>query len=345
MTRMVPASGPMIMLSFGLSRGLDMDELCGAIGFSPSQLTDPMRMVPFETSLRLWRLLIARLPEENVGIGLASIIRIEHFGLLWAFLKHLPNALEALKAFAHFSPLSDTACESEPITVATAGEQVEVRWPASLKYGIPERVETLNGAILRTFTDLLGAPLIPSLVRAAHPVDSKRRIAEQFYRCVVAYDSADDALCFDRATLLRPMRNANPEAAEALRALVERKLAPDPRLPFGQRVRRIVEIQLRRGELRQSEVASALGLSVRSLQRGLSDEGLRYADLVGDALKSVATTMMLDQARSLDEIAAALGYSEASSFARTWRRLTGESPARYRARLRGRKPESVRGTG
>ena len=33
--------------------------------------------------------------------------------------------------------------------------------------------------------------------------------------------------------------------------------------------------------------------------------------------------------RNLEE----LGYSEASCFARTWRRLTGESPARYRARV------------
>lgn len=41
--RRVPAAGAMIMLSYGVSRGLDVDSLCGLIGLAPHQLTDPMR--------------------------------------------------------------------------------------------------------------------------------------------------------------------------------------------------------------------------------------------------------------------------------------------------------------
>jgi Arabinose-binding domain of AraC transcription regulator, N-term len=80
--RMVPASGPMLLLGYGVSRGLSLDTLCGLIDYAPHQLADPSRMVPFETSLSLWHALIKSLPDENIGVGLGSFARLEHAGML-----------------------------------------------------------------------------------------------------------------------------------------------------------------------------------------------------------------------------------------------------------------------
>ena len=333
--RMVPASGSMIMLNYGVSRGLDIDALCTLLGYAPHQLTDPTRMVPFEVSLRMWRTLIAQLPDENVGVGIAQAGKLEYLGMFWEFTKYLSNGLELLTAFARFSVYGDTACIDDPVTVNSSGGLVELRWPASLKYGIPERTEALNVATLRWLHALRGVPIYPRAVRAANPVDRTRRIAEREYGCAVTWDSADDALCFDEADLLAPFPGADPRAAQALVQLLERKVLPTAKLPFGERVRRVVARQAVTGEVSQSAVAHALGLSVRSLQRGLQEVGLRYADVLSESLVQAAAELMLDRSRSLAEIAVELGYSEASSFSRTWKRLTGESPARYRARVLG----------
>jgi AraC-like DNA-binding protein len=333
MSRFVPAAGPMILLSFGVSRGVELDTLCAGIELAPHQLTDPMRMVPFETSLALWRTLIARLPAENVGVGVGSFVRIEHYGMVWEFAKHVSNAREFLRGIVRFAPLADSVVIDHPLRLRNVDTQLELHWPAVIKYGMPERIETLNIALLSFMARIAGRDVLPCAVRAAHPVDAKRRLAEQRYGCAVRYDAADDVLCFDRATLDEPFPNAQPQVARAFMELLERKLVPDARLPIVERVRRVIELQAQRGEASQAAVARALGMSVRSLQRELRQEGLRYGDVFAEALKRVATELMQDHARSLEDIAVELGFSDPSSFARTWKRITGESPGRYRARV------------
>jgi AraC-like DNA-binding protein len=331
--RMVPAAGAMIMLSYGVSRGLEVDALCGLIGYAPHQLTDPLRMVPFETSLKLWRALIARLPNENVGVGLGSFARAEHYGVFWEFLRHLATPLDMLRGYERFAPYVDSSCIEDPVILETLGDRVELRWPLALKYGIAERVECLNVAILATLERRVGSRLPPRFVRSRDREDPKRRLAARRYGCEVIWNSPDDALVFDLAALQVTLPDAQPQVAAALVDMLERKLLPDARLPFVERVRRVLELQVARGEGNQGALARALGLGVRSLQRELQVLGLRYADVHGEALKRVATALMRDRARSLQDIALELGYSETSSFARTWRRLTGETPTRYRERL------------
>lgn len=331
--RMVPASGPMLLLGFGVSRGLSLDKLCGLIDYAPHQLSDPSRMVPFETSLNLWHALIQSLPDENIGVGLGTFVRLEHGGMYWEFLKYLDNPRAVLRALTRFAPFGDSSCVDDPVVLLELEDRIELRYPKALKYDIPERVETLNVAILGVLSRVAGKPIPARVIRAAHKESPKRRLAEQAYGCTVLYECADDALCFDRAVALTPFPNASPEAAEGLIEMLERKLLPDARLPFIARLRRVLSVQAEKGDTSQRSVARALGLSVRSLQRELQNGGLRYSDELGAALKQVATALMRDRARTLEDIAVELGYSETSSFARSWKRLTGESPARYRARV------------
>ena len=65
------------------------------------------------------------------------------------------------------------------------------------------------------------------------------------------------------------------------------------------------------------------------------ESALRYRDVRGKLLESRAVELMRNQAYSLEDIALKLGYSELSSFSRSWKRLTGQSPANYRAQLLG----------
>jgi Arabinose-binding domain of AraC transcription regulator, N-term len=204
--RMVPASGPMLLLGYGVSRGLSLDTLCGLIDYAPHQLADPSRMVPFETSLSLWHALIECLPDENIGVGLGSFARLEHAGMFWAFLKYLSNPLEVLHGLRRFAPFGDSSCIDDPVTILELEDRIELRYPKALKYGIPERVEALNVAILGVLSRVAGKPIPARVIRAAHKVCPKRRLAEQAYGCTVLYDCADDVLCFDRSVQERLQR-------------------------------------------------------------------------------------------------------------------------------------------
>jgi AraC-like DNA-binding protein len=98
-------------------------------------------------------------------------------------------------------------------------------------------------------------------------------------------------------------------------------------------VQQIVTRSLRDGYPDVDSVAKILGLSARTLQRRLSDEGVTYARVVARARLDVAQRMLEDPACKVIEVALDLGYSDPAHFARAFARWTGLAPREFR-RLR-----------
>jgi AraC-like DNA-binding protein len=72
-------------------------------------------------------------------------------------------------------------------------------------------------------------------------------------------------------------------------------------------------------------------MSVRTLQRRLRLLGVSYSTVVDEARFRVASEMLARTDAPSNEVAKAVGYSDASHFARAFRRLTGLSPREYRS--------------
>ena len=80
------------------------------------------------------------------------------------------------------------------------------------------------------------------------------------------------------------------------------------------------------------DVARALHVSVRTLQRKLVAAGTTFRELSETARARLAQEYLADPKVSSAEVAMLLGFSDPSSFTRAFRRWTGESPARWRRR-------------
>lgn len=325
----------MLCLSYGVSRGVPLADLCRASGIEPRDLTDPLRMLPVRHTERMWRALVESLPDENVALGVGTLARLEHYGFLFQAARHVGSGLELLQVFARLLSHTDTACLSDPVRVSERAEEVELRWPPALKLGMPERTETLNIGLLTLLRSRMHPALTPRRVLAAHPPDDKRTAAAAFYGCHVEWSCDRDAICFDHDVMLARWPDAQPTAVASMLALVERELASSE-CSFSERVRHELGARLAHGDATQQALARALGLSVRSLQRKLRQQGTSYGQALGNAQRAVGEPLFRDLRYSIEAIGAKLGYSDPSAFSRGWKRLTGESPARYRARLLGR---------
>lgn len=78
--------------------------------------------------------------------------------------------------------------------------------------------------------------------------------------------------------------------------------------------------------------AEVAGMSPRTLQRRLAEAGTSYSSLVQASRMRLAEQWLSASDRPIAEIAAALGYTDASNFARAFRREAGASPRAYRRR-------------
>ncbi|WP_340260536.1 helix-turn-helix transcriptional regulator [Roseobacter sp. HKCCA0882] len=104
------------------------------------------------------------------------------------------------------------------------------------------------------------------------------------------------------------------EPADALVPDLRHRLASDP---------------LRRWTL--DEISDGAGLSARTLQRRLTDQGLSLSRLVAEARLQVAAGYLIEKSGpSLAEIGFLAGYSDQAHFTRAFAKGVGTSPRRYR---------------
>ena len=82
-------------------------------------------------------------------------------------------------------------------------------------------------------------------------------------------------------------------------------------------------------------IAQTLHLSLRSLQRHLSEEGGSYEQVLADTRRDLAQNHLREDDCSISEVAYLLGFADSSSFSRAFKRWTGQSPSQYRDSLRG----------
>ena len=83
------------------------------------------------------------------------------------------------------------------------------------------------------------------------------------------------------------------------------------------------------------EVAAKLHMSPRTLIRKLGSEGTKFQRVRDELAKKQAATYLTDASLSVESIGHLMGFSDASSFRRSFRRWFGETPSQYIARVRG----------
>ena len=76
------------------------------------------------------------------------------------------------------------------------------------------------------------------------------------------------------------------------------------------------------------DVARALNLSVRSLQRRLNYEDTSFRDLLETLLMEFAKKEIMKKKYSLSELAYILNYSDLSAFSRAYRNHFGVAPTK-----------------
>jgi AraC-like DNA-binding protein len=106
----------------------------------------------------------------------------------------------------------------------------------------------------------------------------------------------------------------------------------NPDLDTLRRSERAILDKLEHGGCCLEQVAQALGVSERTLQRRLNQCGCGFADLLEAARRRYAETLLRRRELPLVEVALSLGYSEQAAFNRAFKRWTQSTPGAYRSR-------------
>ena len=175
-----------------------------------------------------------------------------------------------------------------------------------------------------------------SEVTFAHLRNSNLQEFERFFGCPVEYGCASDQWSFSSETLAVPLITGDPYLLETLQPFCDHA-ARERNTAVGT-LRSSVENELQKllphGKAEKQTVATALGISERTLTRRLADEGTTYDELVDQLRRSLAFQYIKAPSISFSQIAWLLGYERSTSFNHAFVRWTGHSPSAVRKEKR-----------
>ena len=82
-------------------------------------------------------------------------------------------------------------------------------------------------------------------------------------------------------------------------------------------------------------ICDKLGMSPRTCQRKLREEGLTWNKLIEQLRKSIAIQYLGGSGLPAYEVSYLLGFSDQAAFNRAFKRWTGKTPGKYRQQLKG----------
>jgi AraC-like DNA-binding protein len=182
-------------------------------------------------------------------------------------------------------------------------------------------------AFANRFTGVSIVPVAVTL-RSARPTWASRY--QDVFGCPVQFGCEEDSITFRQQDLDRPLISANADISPILERRAEEMLARTDQTGISGRVRVVLQRHLRGDEPQLARVAHELGMSMRTLQRRLSEEGARFGDLLDDVRHAMAAEYLATDSMNLMEMAFLLGFSDPNSFFRAFRRWTGTTPDAYR---------------
>lgn len=186
------------------------------------------------------------------------------------------------------------------------------------------------GVLLSLHRKMLGAAFKPALVSYALEQPCGDGEATAFFDCPVLYGKPENRFIFDTAWLDRQPDFGNAFVYTELRQLCD-GLLKEFELGTGVagQVRKLILSNLS-GPIGFEQVAKDLNMSGRSLRRRLQEEGTSFGQLADELRGQVAIKYVSETTLSVEDIAFAVGFSDASSFRHAFRRWTNASPQEYR---------------
>lgn len=313
--------------------GCDPDRICEAVGLRPADLEDPDASIPLQPYLAFLDRAARESGDDCFGLRFGAGFDPANYGALGFLAINSPTIGAALAKGARYLGVMRDNCR---VFLEVEGGMARLRYQLSAaSVGLRRQdAEMALGRVCGGIRKIMRRNWSPREVLFEHPAPPDISPHREILGAEVRFGQPLNALIFEQDVLDFEIETADSRLLNILEGFLEEELSRRRANPdLIQRVRRWVLDALSSGVPGIAEVAQTAGLSVRTLQRRLGEQGTTYNKLVDDLRYDLSLQYLEASNVSVSEIAFLLGYSEASAFDRAFRRRTGVSPMEFRRRL------------
>jgi len=168
--------------------------------------------------------------------------------------------------------------------------------------------------------------LSPTKVTFWHATPDDTASYYSCFQCPVSFAAGIDSMIFPVSVIDMELTGGDKQLAKLNDQVLIQYLNCLTKNDLITQVKAIIVKELPSGNISNDRVAEELYMGGRSLQRKLKDLGTSYKKVYEQCRRELAEKYIAQGKMSLTEISFILGFSEISSFSRSYKRWTGHSP-------------------
>jgi AraC-like DNA-binding protein len=272
--------------------------------------------------------------DPHLPYRIGTSIHISAYGMYGFAILCCPDFRKAM-AFAEFyhalaAPLATIEfTEADGLAIWVIEPNARAATDPQLYRFITEMQIGIHISLMR---DIMGPAFTPDRINLAYPEAHDFGLPAEQIGCPLSYASSSNGIVFRSAWLDQAANLGNKTTYPAVVALCD-DLLNDLKLRIG------VAGEIRALLLRDianppslATIAKRLEVSDRSLRRQLREQGISFRGLLDELRMQVALKYLRTTRLANEDIALALGFSDAANFRRAFRRWTNKSPSEIRTK-------------
>ena len=314
--------------------GLSPSAVLRRAGLPPSFLDQPRVLLKTEELFALWRAIGEVSDNPAIGLLLGTETKTERFHPVSLAALSTESFGQAVKQMARYKQLTSPEEIRQQMN--------EEEWSIHFHWLLADQVEPMAliecafAWVLSVARHGTGTRLSPLRTEFVQPRPHIKAI-ERHFGCPVVCGAPHNAIVFRAADAQRPFVTRNAELLAMLAPQFEEELKRENGdESFVDRVRLAIQQKLTGQRPTIEDIADALHISSRTIQRRLQKEGSSFQRLLEEARHQLARQYLNNSVLELNEAAYLLGYNDANSFVRAFRTWEGVPPARWREEQRAR---------
>jgi AraC-like DNA-binding protein len=330
----IVASAVRALLELAVSRGARREALLARARVDPAELADSDGRVAFGKYVALMHAGQALCGDPALALHFGEAVDVSEvsIGCTIGGATTLDEGFAMINRFSRLGVEVEGVENGERFALARRAGRLWIVDTRANPNAFPELTESTFARMVCSARRRAGESAIFTEIHVTHPAPSYRAEYERIFRAPVVFRSGENALVVDERVLARHgLPPSSRYVAEVLRGHAESMLAKlDASRTTRARVESLLRPALRRGDASVGAVSRRLGVSRQTLFRRLKAEGVTYERLLDELRRRMALHYLGVPRTSVAETARLLGYGDAASFARAFKRWTGHRPRAHR---------------
>lgn len=308
--------------------GIDPGPVIRQAGLDPRLFDDGSNVIPHAALGRLLTLSVACTQCPHFGLLVGQRATILSLGLVGRLMQQSETVGDAMRAL-----VSNLSIQNRGSVPSLEICDDAVLFTFSVYQREAESADQIADGSLAVAVNALralcGADWNPTEVLLPRAAPANQEPFRRHFRAPVRFNEESAVIVFPTRDLAIRITGADPMVRAVLEDRI-RQMKSSHGADFSDDIRRLLRARLTSTRCSADGIAKLLAMHRRTLSRRLRDGGVGYRSIANEVRFEIARQLLEDTEVPLGQIAAALGYSEASAFTRAFRRWSGQTPTAWR---------------